>query len=74
MGYGRLDETEVLARLWRQLLDVHLRELMYLADEASIHPYIELAPNGITLSISGFSDSLSVLAEEYLKKVISFNV
>jgi hypothetical protein len=32
MGYGRLDEKEVLARLRRQLMDIHLRELMYLAD------------------------------------------
>jgi len=40
------------------LLKNHTRELNYLAEMAKLDPSIQLAPNGLEISVSGFSESI----------------
>lgn len=74
LGYGRVPLTEVLAKLWHTLMRNHMREFNYLAEMAYIDPSIQLANNGVEISITGFSDSISRFSNGMFKRILEFNV
>lgn len=51
-----------------------MREFNYLAEMAKIDPSISLAANGLEISISGFSDSISRFVLGMFTKILDFNV
>ena len=68
-GFGTQPEAEVLAKLWMEVLNDHIRELSYLADMAYVKPNVSLVPNGIDISVSGFSDSMEPFLQELFTQI-----
>ncbi|CAD8060229.1 unnamed protein product [Paramecium primaurelia] len=71
---GKSIQNEVLGALWQSLLTIHLRELFYEAEVASLSPSVSLVTNGIEYSLAGFSDSINKFLPDMLKKVLDFKV
>ncbi|CAD8060302.1 unnamed protein product [Paramecium sonneborni] len=71
-GYGKLSKTEAIAKIWQALLKNHVREFNYLAEMAKIDASLQLAANGLEISISGFSDSISRFVLGMFQKILSF--
>ncbi|CAD8058440.1 unnamed protein product [Paramecium sonneborni] len=72
VGYGKLSKTEAIAKIWQALLKNHVREFNYLAEMAKIDASLQLAANGLEISINGFSDSISRFVLGMFQKIISF--
>jgi hypothetical protein len=53
LGLGTLATTEVLLRIWVQLMKDHMREFNYLADMAYIESSLVNSANGVQISITG---------------------
>lgn len=52
-SFGLSAKTDVIMRVWHQLLENHTRELNYLAEMAYIKSSINQVHNGIQISVSG---------------------
>jgi insulysin len=63
-----------LGSLWQELLKIHLRELFYEAEVASIYPSVDLVTNGIEYSVSGFSDSIHKFLPDMWAKILEFDL
>jgi insulysin len=65
-------QAVVLHSLWLDILKDHMRESLYMADMANIKTDISSGVLGVELSFRGFNDSLSVVAEDFLRRMTQF--
>ncbi|KAM3142497.1 hypothetical protein pb186bvf_005399 [Paramecium bursaria] len=73
-GYGTLEDTDVLGKLWKEFIKNHMRELNYQAETAQIESSFEMANNGIEISISGFNDSVDRFTISMFERLKSFKL
>ncbi|EAR82571.1 insulysin, insulin-degrading enzyme (macronuclear) [Tetrahymena thermophila SB210] len=72
-GLGLTARAEVQTKLWTNLFNEFTRELRYQAEMALLDSNLEFKQE-LTLTVDGFSDSITNFMELYLQKLVEFDV
>ncbi len=63
-----VDESETLFNIWKSIIENELREINYMASEASLDFSLSFNNSGIYIKIQGFNDSISSVLDVLLLK------
>jgi len=68
-GYGNSIEGRLFAQIWHRVLDEHLKEYTYMAEQATLSFSTAVNINDVDIQWSGFNDSMPNFIKETLIKI-----